>query len=72
MERGVRRSTMMHRLAFVKIKGDKRRLKENTSDSNSYRLNRDLERVSRPLSRIREGDFVRCNLRYLIHSQFNT
>ena len=55
---------MMYRLAFVKIKGDKRRLKENTSDNNSYRLNRDLERLSRPLSRTRDGDFVRCYLRY--------
>ena len=64
MQRGGRRSTMMHRLAFVRIKGDNRRLKENTSDNNSYRLNRDLERLSRPLSRTRDGDFVRCNLRY--------
>ena len=49
---------MMHRHAFVRIKGDNRKHKENISVSNRYRRNRDLERLSKLLSKTRDGDFV--------------
>lgn len=45
------------RLGFGKIKGDNRRHKESTKGSSRYKRNRDLERLSKPLSRIRDGDY---------------
>jgi hypothetical protein len=50
---------MMHKLAFVRIKGDSRRLRESTRDNNRYKLNRDLGRLSKQLSKTRDGDLLR-------------
>jgi hypothetical protein len=58
---GGRRSMMMHKLALERIKGDRRRHRENTRDNNKYKLNRDLGRLSKPLSKTRDGDFLRCH-----------
>jgi hypothetical protein len=52
---------MMHRLALERIKGDRRRLRESTRDNNRYKLNRDLGRLSKQLSKTRDGDFLRCH-----------
>lgn len=45
------------RLGLGRIKGDNRRHKESTKGNSRYRLSRDLERLSKPLSRIRDGDY---------------
>jgi len=58
MQRGGRRSMMMLRLAFGRIKGDNRRHRESTKGNSRYRLSRDLGRLSKLLSRIRDGDYA--------------
>ena len=49
---------MMLRLAFGRIKGDNRRHRESTKGNSRYRLSRDLGRLSKLLSRIRDGDYA--------------